>query len=319
MPKTRKASLEFTSQSLSDTSSKNFGTRLQTANARNSRLNKEVSPYFPTEGEVDESIARQTLTEAAVINSSSKKTVKTNVSITQKSTKPPTNWEEVYQSIKEYRKTLVAPVDVMGCERLAEEPSKEITPQTSRFQSLVALMLSSQTKDQVTAAAIHELRQKLSGGLNLKSVLQADEEYLDQCISKVGFHRKKAKYMKQVAEICQDKYSGDIPNTVEELMKLPGVGPKMAYLCMNSAWKQNEGIGVDVHVHRITNRLGWCKTEKAGPEGTRQALESWLPRNLWQEINPMLVGFGQTTCLPRMPKCTECPVKDKCPSSGKKS
>ncbi|CAG8468088.1 13418_t:CDS:2 [Cetraspora pellucida] len=216
---------------------------------------------------------------------------------------PPHSWEEVYQSIKDYRKTIVAPVDTMGCERLAEEPNDIITPQTSRFQSLIALMLSSQTKDQVTAAAMQSLRQQLRGGLNIETIMQIDEEFLDQCISKVGFHRRKAKYIKQAAKICKEEYSGDIPNSVEGLMKLPGVGPKM-------------GIGVDVHVHRITNRLGWCRTEKAGPEATRQALESWLPYSFWQEINPMFVGFGQITCLPRNPRCLECPVRNKCPSAS---
>ncbi|GBB91999.1 hypothetical protein RclHR1_01950011 [Rhizophagus clarus] len=227
---------------------------------------------------------------------------------------PPTSWEEVYNAIKEYRKNIIAPVDTMGCERLADEPSDHITPQTSRFQTLVSLMLSSQTKDHVTAAAVQNLRQKLPGGLNLDSILQVDEKFLDECISKVGFHRKKATYLKQSAKKCKEEYDGDIPNTVEGLMKLPGVGPKMAYLCMQVAWKQNEGIGVDVHVHRITNRLGWCNTEQAGPEATRKVLESWLPRSLWREINPMLVGFGQTTCFPQYPKCSNCPVKKMCPS-----
>ncbi|CAB4401543.1 unnamed protein product [Rhizophagus irregularis] len=229
---------------------------------------------------------------------------------------PPVGWEEVYNAIKEYRKNIIAPVDTMGCERLADEPSDNITPQTSRFQTLVSLMLSSQTKDHVTAAAVQNLRQKLPGGLNLDSMIQANEKFLDECISKVGFHRKKATYLKQSAKICKEEYGGDIPNTVEGLKKLPGVGPKMAYLCMQVAWKQNEGIGVDVHVHRITNRLGWCNTEKAGPEATRKLLESWLPRSLWYEINPMLVGFGQTTCFPQYPKCSNCPVKKMCPSAN---
>ncbi|KAF0551523.1 DNA glycosylase [Gigaspora margarita] len=235
---------------------------------------------------------------------------------TNEQIQPPLSWEEVYKCIKNYRKTAIAPVDTMGCERLADEPNDVITPQTSRFQSLIALMLSSQTKDQVTAAAMQNLRQQLTGGLNIESIMQVDEKFLDQCISKVGFHRRKAKYIKQTAKICKEEYNGDIPNSVEGLMKLPGVGPKMAYLCMHVAWKQNQGIGVDVHVHRIANRLGWCRTEKAGPEATRQVLESWLPYSFWQEINPMLVGFGQITCLPRNPKCLECPVRNKCPSSS---
>ncbi|CAG8583894.1 13243_t:CDS:2, partial [Acaulospora colombiana] len=174
----------------SETSSKYFNTRSQAAKVRTSRLNEEVTPHSPTENEEGASVTIQTSTETVTKNLSSKKIIRTNASVIHK---PPSSWEDVYQSIREYRKTLIAPVDVMGCERLAEEPSEQITPQTSRFQSLIALMLSSQTKDQVTAAAIHDLRQKLPGGLTLKSVLQVDEDFLDQCISKVGFHRKKAK------------------------------------------------------------------------------------------------------------------------------
>ncbi|CAG8741906.1 27259_t:CDS:2 [Dentiscutata erythropus] len=236
---------------------------------------------------------------------------------THEQIQPPLNWEDVYKCIKDYRKTAIAPVDTMGCERLADKPNDVITPQTSRFQSLIALMLSSQTKDQVTAAAMQNLRQQLKGGLNMESIMQVDEEFLDQCISKVGFHRRKAKYIKQAAKICKEEYDGDIPSSVEGLMKLPGVGPKMVGIPLHARGVET-GIGVDVHVHRIANRLGWCRTEKEGPEATRQALESWFPYSFWQEINPMFVGFGQITCLPRYPKCLECPVRNECPSASKK-
>ena len=87
-------------------------------------------------------------------------------------------------------------------------------------------------------------------------------------------------------------------------MSLPGVGPKMAYLCMSGAWGKTQGIGVDVHVHRITNLWGWHKTK--GPEETRIALQAWLPRELWHEINWLLVGFGQTICPSSARKCGEC-------------
>lgn len=91
---------------------------------------------------------------------------------------------------------------------------------------------------------------------------------------------------------------------VEGLMSLPGVGPKMAYLCLSAAWGRTEGIGVDVHVHRITNLWGWHKTKN--PEETRLALQAWLPKELWHEINWLMVGFGQTVCLPVGRKCGEC-------------
>lgn len=87
-------------------------------------------------------------------------------------------------------------------------------------------------------------------------------------------------------------------------MSLPGVGPKMAYLCMSVAWNRTEGIGVDVHVHRITNMWGWNKTKN--PEETRLALQSWLPHDRWREINGLLVGLGQSVCLPVGRRCGQC-------------
>lgn len=91
---------------------------------------------------------------------------------------------------------------------------------------------------------------------------------------------------------------------MEGLTSLPGVGPKMAYLCLSVAWNRTEGIGVDVHVHRITNMWGWNKTKN--PEETRLALQSWLPHDRWREINSLLVGLGQAVCLPVGRRCGQC-------------
>lgn len=134
-------------------------------------------------------------------------------------------------------------------------------------------------------------------------------------INKVGFHNLKTKYIKQTAEILRDKFDSEIPDTIEGLVSLPGVGPKMAYLTMSAAWGRDEGIGVDVHVHRITNLWGWHKTQN--PEQTRAALESWLPRDKWHDINNLLVGFGQTICLPVGRKCGDCKLSENglCPSA----
>jgi endonuclease-3 len=125
----------------------------------------------------------------------------------------------------------------------------------------------------------------------------------------------KTKYIKQTAEILRDKWNSDIPDTIEGLVSLPGVGPKMAYLTLSAAWGRDEGIGVDVHVHRITNLWGWHKTQQ--PEQTRAALESWLPKDKWHDINNLLVGFGQTICLPVGRKCGDCKLayRGLCPSA----
>lgn len=97
-------------------------------------------------------------------------------------------------------------------------------------------------------------------------------------------------------------------------MKLPGVGPKMAHICMDTAWNLVTGIGVDTHVHRISNRLHWVENPTKEPEKTRIALEKWAPYELWKEINLMMVGFGQTVCLPVNPKCDSCLNNKICPS-----
>ncbi|CAG5165159.1 uncharacterized protein ALTATR162_LOCUS6755 [Alternaria atra] len=225
---------------------------------------------------------------------------------------PPANWEEIYTLTREMRNENIAPVDTMGCESLAE---KNRSPRDRRFQTLIALMLSSQTKDTVTAPVMRGMQEKMPGGFNLESVLALEPPALNAFINKVGFHNLKTKYIKQTAEILRDKWNSDIPDTIEGLVSLPGVGPKMGYLTLSAAWGKTEGIGVDVHVHRITNLWGWHKTQQ--PEQTRAALESWLPRDKWHDINNLLVGFGQTICLPVGRKCGDCKLADRglCPSA----
>ncbi|GAB1213026.1 alpha,alpha-trehalase nth1 [Aspergillus terreus] len=242
-------------------------------------------------------------------------------------TEPPSNWETIYSTVKKMREANpTAPVDTMGCAELYWRAS---SPRDRRFQTLVALMLSSQTKDTVTAVAMQRLHTELGDGepplvdppaatkpedgetkpvrdstLNLENILAVEPTRLNELIRTVGFHNNKTKYIKAAAVILRDQYDSDIPSTASELMKLPGVGPKMAFLCMSAAWGKHEGIGVDVHVHRITNLWGWHKTKN--PEETRMALESWLPKDKWHEINKLLVGLGQTVCLPVGRRCGEC-------------
>ena len=134
------------------------------------------------------------------------------------------------------RSSLPAPVDTMGCAVIANRLSP---PKVQRFQTLVALMLSSQTLDTVTAPTIWSLQRVLPNGLDLQDILDIEEQELDKLIGKVGFHTKKAGYIKRTAEILRDQYNGDIPDTVEGLCALPGVGEKMAHLCMQAAWKKS--------------------------------------------------------------------------------
>ncbi|KAJ3781851.1 DNA glycosylase [Lentinula aff. detonsa] len=238
----------------------------------------------------------------------------------------PSNWRQVYDLIHEMRYTPSgcawdAAVDTMGCSIAGEGEGEDGEDKNKRFSILISLMLSSQTKDVVTHAAISNLRSALralgSSGLSAIALASAPPSLVQDSINKVGFWRRKTEYIQKAAVICRDKYDGDIPKTLEELLDLPGVGKKMAYLTLGSAWGLNMGIGVDVHVHRITNRLGWHNPPTKTPEETRINLESWLPRELHQTINHLLVGFGQTICSPVKPKCSECSlssIEGLCPS-----
>ncbi|KAK0643056.1 DNA glycosylase [Cercophora newfieldiana] len=229
---------------------------------------------------------------------------------------PPSDWEEIYDLAKQMRlpggAASNAAVDTMGCERLAAPTA---SAKDRRFHTLVALMLSSQTKDTVNAEAMKRLQTEMPAareggerGLTLENMLAVDEGLLNELIWKVGFHNNKTRYLKQAAVILRDHHNGDIPDSIEGLMSLPGVGPKMAHLCMSAenGWNRIEGIGVDVHVHRITNLWGWQNPPSKTPEETRLALQSWLPRDKWKEINWLLVGLGQAVCLPVGRKCGDC-------------
>lgn len=151
-----------------------------------------------------------------------------------KSQAPP-KWSKVYESIRSWRSTHPADVDVMGCDVLAQ---KDVPERVRRYQTLVALQLSSQTKDPVVSQAIKNLQSHPDGGLTVESVLSMPDQVLNSYISKVGFHNRKTIYLKQTAAILKEKYDSDIPRSVEEMMDLPGVGPKMAYLAAQSAWKE---------------------------------------------------------------------------------
>ncbi|KAL5594633.1 uncharacterized protein BROUX77_007980 [Berkeleyomyces rouxiae] len=226
----------------------------------------------------------------------------------------PPHWRELYALVLQMRQpggiAGNAAVDTMGCERLAD---RSASARDQRFHTLVSLMLSSQTKDTVTSVVMKRLQTELPGygpgapaGLNVENVLAVDAALLNEMIWAVGFHNNKTKYIKQTAEILRDKWHSDIPDTIAGLTSLPGVGPKMAYLCMSHAWHRTEGIGVDVHVHRLTNMWAWHRTRT--PEETRVALQRWLPHDRWAEINWLLVGFGQTVCPAAGRNCGGCDV-----------
>ncbi|KAI4501470.1 hypothetical protein M0802_003347 [Mischocyttarus mexicanus] len=247
--------------------------------------------------------------EVPITEINKKENIKIKKEIENASNWEPSNWKRILENIQEMRKHKTAPVDEMGCHKCADPDAND---STYRYQCLIALMLSSQTKDQITHAAMKRL---ITYGCIPNTIMATPNDVLVKLIQPVGFANRKADYLKRTSTILLDKYNGDIPRTIKELCDLPGVGPKMAHICMQIAWGEVSGIGVDTHVHRICNRLNWVKKPTKTPEETRKEVEEWLPKEFWNEINHLLVGFGQEICLPRFPKCKDCLNKDICPSA----
>lgn len=239
----------------------------------------------------------------------------------------PKNWDKVYNLVVDMRAKFMSPVDTMGCERIPVRlrPQGFDSPRTYRFQLLISLMLSSQTKDEVNYAAMKTLDEEMTkrgfaNGLCLEAVLATLEIDINTCIQKVGFHHRKAGYIKRACQMLVDNHEGDIPKTIAEIVALPGVGPKMGYLLLQRGWNQNDGIGVDVHIHRLAQMWNWTSSKARTPEHTRLELELWLPQRLWGDINPLLVGFGQVICPPNYGNCDVCALgKQKlCPKANRK-
>jgi len=180
------------------------------------------------------------------------------------------------------------------------------------FKILVATVLSLRTKDEVTAKAAERLFQVAD---TPEKLLKLEEDEIAALIYPVGFYRRKAKNLKEIAKILIEKYGGKVPDDLEELLKLPGVGRKTANLVITLGYGK-PGICVDTHVHRIMNRLGYVKTKT--PEETEFALREKLPKEFWIEINDLLVSLGQHICHPTSPKCSQCPIEPYCPKIGVK-
>ncbi|XP_020869102.1 endonuclease III homolog 2, chloroplastic isoform X2 [Arabidopsis lyrata subsp. lyrata] len=231
---------------------------------------------------------------------------------------PPENWKKVLEGIQKMKSSEEAPANAVECDRTGSF----LPPKERRFYVLIGTLLSSQTKEHITGAAVERLHQ--NGLLTPEAIDKADESTIKELIYPVGFYTRKATNVKKVAKICLMKYDGDIPRTLEELLSLPGVGPKIAHLVLHVAWNDVQGICVDTHVHRICNRLGWVskpgtKQKTLSPEETRVALQQWLPKEEWVAINFLLVGFGQTICTPLRPRCGTCSITELCPSAFKET
>lgn len=178
------------------------------------------------------------------------------------------------------------------------------------FKVLVATILSARTKDQTTSKAVTALFKVVKIAEDLDKL---SEEELDKIIYQVGFHREKSRHLKELPKVLSDKFGGVVPDEIDDLLQLPGVGRKTANLVRAVAF-QKPAICVDVHVHRICNRWGYIETKN--PFESEMALREKLPQKHWLNINSYVVAFGQNLCTPRKPQCNRCPIYELCARLG---
>ncbi len=178
------------------------------------------------------------------------------------------------------------------------------------YKILVSTLLSLRTQDGTTTQAVIKL---CGRACTPEAMLTLSEKEIRDLIYPVGFYKTKAKRLLEISKILIDQYGSRVPDTIEELLKLPGVGRKTANLVVTLGYDK-PGICVDTHVHRISNRFGYVRTKT--PEQTEFALREKLPRKWWIPYNDILVAFGQTLCKPLSPLCSRCPVRDVCPRVG---
>ncbi len=178
------------------------------------------------------------------------------------------------------------------------------------FLVLIGTLLSLRTKDELTEKAMERLTKRAR---TPQEILGISEKELERLIYPVGFYRNKSHTLKDVSRIIIDKYGGHVPDSIDELLTMKGVGRKTANLVITEGYGKL-GICVDTHVHRISNRLGFILTKN--PYETEEALRKILPRKYWIIYNTLLVTFGRRICRPISPFCDTCPLSDICKKVG---
>ena len=176
----------------------------------------------------------------------------------------------------------------------------------SPFEQLVACIISIRTRDETM---LPTARSFFARARTAEAVGELTQEEIDEIISRSSFHERKARQILEMARKVVAEHDGTLPCDEEVLLSFNGVGPKCANLVLGIACDR-KFIGVDVHVHRITNRWGYVDTNR--PEQTMRALEEKLPEAYWLEINRLLVPFGKHICTGRRPKCSRCPILKMC-------
>lgn len=178
------------------------------------------------------------------------------------------------------------------------------------YEILVATILSLRTKDTLTAQVAPKL---FALADNPYEMVRYSPQEIANVIYPVGFYRNKARSILAVSQKLIEEHDGNVPDDLDELLKLPGVGRKTANLVITVGFNK-PGLCVDTHVHRISNRWGYIQTKT--PEQTEFALRKKLPQQYWIEYNGLLVSFGQNLCTPTSPRCSRCPVSRFCDRVG---
>jgi len=199
----------------------------------------------------------------------------------------------------------ISGLELPAVEKISEEQAEQ------PFQILIATLLSARTQDATTHAASTRLFKRARTPRTMAALPVRDIERL---IYPVSFYRNKARHVKACCEMLMTRFAGRVPSTMEELVELPGVGRKTANLVMILAFKSRQNICVDTHVHRISNRLGWVRTD--APDETEQALYRVTDQRWWPLINLYLVTWGQNVCRPLSPRCGQCVIAAECPRIG---
>jgi endonuclease III len=198
----------------------------------------------------------------------------------------------------------IAGLELPAVEKISESQKED------PFQILISALLSARTQDRTTLAASTRLFAKAP---TAAAMARLRISQIEKLIYPVSFYRNKAVFVKDAAKIIVERFNGTVPQTLEELMTLPGVGRKTANLVMILAFKGKDNICVDIHVHRISNRLGWVRTRT--PEETEQALYRTLDKQWWPVVNLYLVTWGQNMCRPVYPRCESCVLMKMCPAA----
>lgn len=182
----------------------------------------------------------------------------------------------------------------------------QLSEEGNPFKILIGTILSARTRDENTSKVVRKLFQRYE---NSKELASADVNEIKELIRSIGFYNTKAERIKNTATIINEKFNGKVPDNIEDLIKLPGVGRKTANCVLVYAYNK-AAIPVDIHVHRISNRLGLVNSKN--PEETEQRLMKIADKKYWNEINNIFVMYGQNVCTPIKPKCDKCLLNKNC-------